>query len=193
MFWNSYAAMNAVDHKKFSPMSLPNLSLVLGGASSGKSAFAENLALMAGANPLYIATAQVFDDEMAQKVTRHRAMRGNGWTTIEEPLDMPKALGMAGRGQPVLLDCATLWLTNVMLGDHDLTAHSAALLAGLRDCAGPVVVVSNEVGQGIVPDNPLARRFRNAQGRLNQDIAAQAGLVVAVMAGLPLVLKGKLP
>lgn len=185
--------MNALDHKKVALMSLPNLSLVLGGASSGKSVFAESLVLTAGIPPLYIATAQVFDAEMAEKVARHRDQRDTSWTTIEEPLDMPLALATATHGQPVLLDCATLWLTNVMLGEHDVTAHSAALMTGLRNCAGPVVVVSNEVGQGIVPDNALARRFRNAQGRLNQDIAAQAGLVVAVMAGLPLVLKGQMP
>lgn len=174
-------------------MPLPKLTLVLGGAASGKSAFAEDLVLKGDSNPLYIATAQIFDDEMAEKVVRHREMRGASWTTIEEPLDMPKALGRAKTGQSVLLDCATLWLTNIMLGEHDIDRHSTALLAALRQCAGPVLIVSNEVGQGIVPDNALARRFRNAQGRLNQQIAAQADLVVAVMAGLPIVLKGQMP
>jgi adenosylcobinamide kinase/adenosylcobinamide-phosphate guanylyltransferase len=173
-------------------MPLPKLTLVLGGAASGKSAFAEGLILQANADPIYIATAQVYDDEMAQKVADHREMRGTRWTTIEEPLDMAKALDTATDGQPVLLDCATLWLTNVILGDHDITVESDKLFAALAKCAGPVVVVSNEVGQGIVPDNALSRQFRNAQGKLNQQIAAQADLVVVVMAGLPLVLKGTL-
>ncbi len=174
-------------------MPLPYLTLVLGGAASGKSAFAEDLITQTNSDPIYIATAQVFDDEMAQKVVQHREMRGTSWTTIEEPLDMAKALSIAAQGQPVLLDCATLWLTNVILGDHDVDAYSDAFLTALAQCAGPIVVVSNEVGQGIVPDNALSRRFRNAQGKLNQRIAAQAELVVAVMAGLPVVLKGELP
>jgi adenosylcobinamide kinase / adenosylcobinamide-phosphate guanylyltransferase len=174
-------------------MPLPDLTLVFGGAASGKSAFAETLILQQSTSPTYIATAQIFDEEMAAKVEQHRDMRGTRWTTIEEPLDLPHALLQAPPNAPVLIDCATLWLTNVILGDHDVDAHTAAFLSALALQEGPVVVVSNEVGQGIVPENALARRFRNAQGRLNQQIAAQADLVVAVMAGLPLVLKGKLP
>ena len=175
-------------------MSLPHLSLILGGAASGKSAFAESLVMQnKHPEPLYIATAQVFDDEMADKVANHRRMRGTGWTTVEEPLDLAPVLAKVNPGQPVLLDCATLWLTNVILGENDVDQHSAALLTALSECKGPVVIVSNEVGQGIVPDNALSRKFRNAQGRLNQQIGAQADLVVAVMAGLPLTLKGELP
>lgn len=174
-------------------MSLPKLSLVLGGAASGKSAFAENLVLQSGKAPVYIATAQVFDDEMAEKVARHRDMRGTGWTTIEEPLDLGPALAAITPHQTVLIDCATLWLTNVILGDHNVDEHTDALLSAIATCEGPIVIVSNEVGQGIVPDNALSRKFRNAQGALNQRIASEAGLVVAVMAGLPLVLKGTLP
>ncbi len=175
-------------------MPLPKLTLVLGGAASGKSAFAENLILQNNhADPLYIATAQVFDAEMADKVARHRDMRGNGWTTIEEPLDLPAILAKVEYGQPALVDCATLWLTNVMLAGHDIETHNAALIGALGQCKGTVIVVSNEVGQGIVPDNALSRKFRNAQGRLNQNLAAQADLVVTVMAGLPLALKGSLP
>ncbi|MFA8440390.1 bifunctional adenosylcobinamide kinase/adenosylcobinamide-phosphate guanylyltransferase [Yoonia sp.] len=175
-------------------MSLPHLSLILGGAASGKSAFAESLVMQnTHPDPLYIATAQVFDDEMADKVANHRKMRGTGWTTVEEPLDLAPVLAKVKPGQPALLDCATLWLTNVILGEHDVDQHSAALLAALSECKGPIVVVSNEVGQGIVPDNALSRKFRNAQGRLNQQLGAQADLVVAVMAGLPLTLKGELP
>lgn len=174
-------------------MLLPNLTLILGGAASGKSAFAEGLVLKGETAPLYVATAQVFDEEMAEKVQRHREMRGTGWTTIEEPLDLPGALAQAGSRQPVLIDCATLWLTNVILGEHDVAAYSDELLTAITACKGPVVIVSNEVGQGIVPDNALSRRFRNAQGRLNQQLAGQADAVIAVMAGLPLMLKGDLP
>ncbi len=190
---NCYVAVKNLDQKKVVQMLIPPLTLVLGGATSGKSTFSEQLILKAGRDPIYLATAQVHDVEMAAKVAAHRDTRGDNWTTIEEPLDIGKVLGQVGKDQPVLVDCATLWLTNVMLGDHDLDAHTKALLKALTNCAGPVVVVSNEVGQGIVPDNALSRRFRNAQGRLNQQIAAQADLVVAVMAGLPLTLKGSLP
>lgn len=174
-------------------MILPRLTLVLGGAASGKSDFAENLVLRADLAPVYIATAQVFDDEMAVKVSRHRDMRSERWTTIEEPLNVVGALEQCADDQAVLIDCATLWLTNVILGDRDIAADMADLLDALRDCRAPVVIVSNEVGQGIVPDNALSRSFRNAQGTLNQAIAAEAELVVAVMAGLPLALKGTLP
>lgn len=171
---------------------LTNLTLVLGGAASGKSKFAENLCVQSGLSKIYVATAQAFDSEMTVKIARHLDQRGDSWTTIETPLDVPSALATAGPQDVVLLDCATLWLTNVILGDHDLEAHVALLLQALRECAAPVVVVSNEVGQGIVPDNALSRRFRNAQGRLNHDIAAQCDTVVVVMAGLPLALKGTL-
>lgn len=174
-------------------MPLPNLTLVLGGAASGKSAFAESLVLQSGNAPVYLATAQIFDAEMADKVARHRDMRGTGWTTIEEPLDLAPALAQITQRQTVLIDCATLWLTNVVLGEHDINQHTEALLSAISACNGPVVVVSNEVGQGIVPDNALSRKFRNAQGGLNQRLGAEADLVVAVMAGLPLVLKGNLP
>ena len=174
-------------------MTLPRLSLVLGGAACGKSAFAEGLVKSVSVNPTYIATSQVFDDEMAAKVAAHRQMRGADWTTIEEPLDIASALAKAPSGAPVLIDCATLWLTNVILGEHDLDTAQKAFLNAISNASRPVVVVSNETGQGIVPENALARRFRNAQGRLNQDIAARADLVVVVMAGLPMVLKGQLP
>ncbi len=168
---------------------LPKLSLVLGGAASGKSAYAENLVLETGLAPVYIATAQVFDDEMAQKIARHQQIRGTGWHTIEEPIGVAKALVGVSSDQAVLLDCATLWLSNIILGDHDLAEETATLIAALLACKGPVVVVSNEVGMSIVPDNALSRQFRNAQGALNQAIATEADRVVAVMAGLPMVLK----
>ena len=168
---------------------LPKLTLVLGGAASGKSSYAEGLITQSGLAKIYIATAQVFDDEMAAKVARHRDLRGSGWTTFEEPLDPGAILSQHKADSAVLVDCATLWLSNVMLADQDVPAASAIFVQALADCAAPVVVVSNEVGQGIVPDNALARRFRNAQGALNQALAAQANRVIAVMAGLPLVLK----
>jgi len=174
-------------------MTLPRLSLVLGGAASGKSAFAERLVKRVSQKPTYIATSQVFDDEMAAKVAAHRAARGADWTTIEEPLDIAAALASAPTDAPVLIDCATLWLTNVILGEHDIDAAQESFLSAIGTARGPVVVVSNETGQGIVPENALARRFRNAQGQLNQAIAVQADLVVVVMAGLPMVLKGALP
>ena len=174
-------------------MLLLNLSLVLGGAASGKSAFAERLVLKGADRPIYVATAQVLDDEMAQKAARHQASRGPHWVTIEEPVDLPRALAQAKTGQPVLIDCATLWLTNLIVGAHNIAARTDALIAAITACKGPVVIVSNEVGQGIVPDNALARKFRNAQGQLNQILSAEADLVVAIMAGLPLTLKGHLP
>jgi adenosylcobinamide kinase / adenosylcobinamide-phosphate guanylyltransferase len=172
---------------------LPKLTLVLGGAASGKSAWAEQLVLQTLLQPVYMATAQAWDAEMQAKIARHRDMRGSGWQTVEAPLDLCPALNAANADQTVLLDCATLWLSNHLLAEDDLEAQTADLLAALDRCAACVVVVSNEVGAGIVPENALARRFRQAQGELNQRLAAQAGLVVAVMAGLPLVLKGQLP
>lgn len=141
----------------------------------------------------YIATAQVFDDEMQAKVDQHLAQRGADWTTIEAPFKAAKALADAKSDQIVLLDCATLWLTNHLLAEHDLAQESDALITALKTCSAKVVVVSNEVGAGIVPDNALSRQFREEQGHLNQRLAAEADLVVTVIAGLPLALKGALP
>jgi len=171
--------------------SLPALTLVIGGARSGKSRLAERLVTGTGLARWYIATAQTWDDEMRDRIARHRDDRGAGWHTVEAPLDLNPAL--QGGGGVVLVDCATLWLSNHLLAGHDLEEQTARLLAALRACPAPVVVVSNEVGWSIVPDNALARAFRDAQGRLNQQLAAEAGLVLAVMAGLPLVLKGEMP
>lgn len=169
----------------------PRLSLVVGGARSGKSSLAERLVRASGLPRTYIATAEAWDDEMADRIARHRDDRGAGWRTVEAPRDLAGAL--AGAGGAVLIDCATLWLTNVMLAGADVGDEATALLAALAAHPGPVVVVSNEVGWGIVPDNALARAFRDEQGRLNQQIAAAADLVLGVMAGLPMVLKGRLP
>lgn len=175
------------------PFSLPALTLVIGGAKSGKSTFAEGLVRGTGRPRLYIATAQAWDDEMRAKIAQHRRDRGSDWQTVEEPRDLAPVLAGAKADQVVLLDCATLWLSNHLLAEADLDTECAGLLVALSACPAPVVVVSNEVGWSVVPDNALARRFQNAQGRLNQSLAAQAGLVVAVMAGLPMVLKGQLP
>jgi adenosylcobinamide kinase/adenosylcobinamide-phosphate guanylyltransferase len=167
------------------------VTLVLGGARSGKSANAERLALGAGGEPVYIATAEAHDEEMAERIARHRADRqGRGWTTVEEPLDLVGAIGREARpGRSLLVDCLTLWLSNVMLAGRDPSDEQAALAAALCGATAPVVLVSNEVGLGLVPETPLGRAFRDAQGRLNQAIAARADRVVFVAAGLPLTLK----
>lgn len=171
----------------------PHLSLVSGGARSGKSTWAERLAHASGLPRRYVATAESGDDaEMADRIRHHRDGRGEGWQTIEAPLDLAPALA-AGAGAVTLIDCATLWLSNHLLRGHDLAAEAGRLLEALTTAPGPVILVSNEVGSGIVPENALARCFRDEQGRLNQRLAAIADLVVVVIAGLPLALKGRLP
>lgn len=172
---------------------LPRVTLILGGAASGKSRFAEQLVTCFGLPRTYIATAQAFDPEMERKIARHIDDRGTGWATIEEPIDVPDAIRTLPDGAATLLDCATLWLSNTMLAERDLARQSEDLLAAVGLSEGPLVIVSNEVGQGVVPDTGLGRKFREAQGKLNQDIAAGADLVVLVVAGLPMVLKGQLP
>lgn len=172
---------------------LPATSLILGGAASGKSAFAEDLVRGTGRGCVYLATAQAHDAEMRAKLEAHKARRGPDWHTIEEPLEAGRALAVVSGDNAVLLDCATMWLSNHLLAENDLAEAEAALMAGLALCAAPVVIVSNEVGGGVVPDNALSRRFREAQGQLNQKLARRAGAVVQVIAGLPLVLKGDLP
>jgi adenosylcobinamide kinase/adenosylcobinamide-phosphate guanylyltransferase len=165
-------------------------ALVLGGARSGKSALAERLALARGGEAVYLATAEPFDDEMRARVARHRQDRGAGWRTVEAPRDLAGALRAEdGPGRTLLVDCLTLWLTNRMLDGADPEADAAALAGALAGLAAPVALVSNEVGLGLVPDTPLGRRFRDAQGRLNQRVAAACDLVLFVAAGLPLALK----
>ncbi len=171
----------------------PNLTFVLGGAASGKSSFAEQLVVSSGKKRVYLATSQVFDDEMKNKVQKHVARRGAGWETIEAPLDLSDALAQLGADQICLIDCATMWLSNNLLAENDLEQAQAELLEAVQNCPAQILIVSNEVGHGIVPANALARKFRDAQGRLNISLAAQADLVVQVTAGLPLVLKGQLP
>lgn len=174
---------------------LPRITLVLGGARSGKSRYAEQAIESALSGEFYeratyLATAEALDDEMKARVAEHRARRGGSWRTVEEPLDLVGALAAsAAPTRPVLVDCLTLWLSNLMGAGRDIDAETAALAARLQDIDGPVVLVSNEVGLGIVPDNPLARAFRDHAGRLNRAVAAIADHVVFVAAGLPLVLK----
>jgi adenosylcobinamide kinase/adenosylcobinamide-phosphate guanylyltransferase len=165
---------------------LPRVSLVLGGARSGKSAFAEKL-IEASDGGIYLATAEARDPEMIARIAQHQARRGNLWRTVESPDDLVGPLQREGR--PMLIDCLTLWLSNLMERDADFDAESRRLTDCLATTEGPVVLIANEVGLGIVPDNALARRFRDAAGRLNQQIAACADQVIFVAAGLPLRLK----
>jgi len=173
---------------------LPALTLVLGGARSGKSRHAEALVLdhaeTVGIQPVYIATAEAGDGEMAERIAEHRARRGNRWQNQEAPLALIAALTEhANDGQPVLVDCLTLWLSNILLAEHDLGAETAGLLESLTSTPGPVVCVANEVGLGIVPEHTLGRIFRDHAGRLNQQVAERADRVDFVAAGLPITLK----
>lgn len=163
--------------------------LVTGGARSGKSAIAEARTLGFGLRATYIATAQAHDAEMAARIATHQARRGPGWTTVAEPLDLAGALTASDGHGPRLVDCLTLWTTNLMLGGHDWRAAGRALVAALPAQTDPVVIVTNEVGSGIVPDNALAREFRDAAGLLNQWVAAAADEVILAVAGLPLKVK----
>ncbi|ACK50724.1 Adenosylcobinamide kinase [Methylocella silvestris BL2] len=164
--------------------------LVLGGARSGKSRYAQKLAESSGARPVIIATAEAHDAEMRARIARHAAERGPGWTLVEEPIALVAALLREARpGRIVLIDCATLWLSNLLLRDADCAAATAELAASLARLEGPCIFVSNEVGGGIVPENALARAFRDAQGTLNQALAEACGAVVQICAGLPLQLK----
>jgi adenosylcobinamide kinase/adenosylcobinamide-phosphate guanylyltransferase len=166
------------------------LTLVIGGARSGKSRHAETLITALPSPWIYAATGQALDAEMTARIAAHRARRGAGWTTIEAPLDL--AAAMAAHAEvPILVDCLTLWLSNLMMADAQIEQEIDRLAQALAEAAAPVVLVANEVGSGIVPDNALARRFRDLQGGLNQRIAAQADQVVLVVAGLPLHLKGR--
>jgi adenosylcobinamide kinase/adenosylcobinamide-phosphate guanylyltransferase len=169
----------------------PKLTLVLGGARSGKSRYAEGLIAATPPPWVYVATAQGQDAEMAERIAHHRKRRRDGWHTIEEPHDLEGAIDAAQAGAAVLVDCLTLWLTNRMLAEADMEVETGRLEAALARRSGLTVLVSNEVGSGIVPDNTLARRFRDLQGRLNQRLADRADRVVLVVAGLPLIVKGQ--
>ncbi|MGO9486957.1 MAG: bifunctional adenosylcobinamide kinase/adenosylcobinamide-phosphate guanylyltransferase [Rhodomicrobium sp.] len=163
------------------------MTLILGGARSGKSAYAERIVTALPLPWVYCATAQALDGEMRERIGHHRQRRGEGWRTVEAPLDIAPLLET--ETQPVLVDCLTLWLTNIMLGGRDVEADTAKLIAAARAARAPIVFVANEVGLGIVPDNALAREFRDRAGWLNQAMAAIANRVIFMAAGLPLVLK----
>jgi adenosylcobinamide kinase/adenosylcobinamide-phosphate guanylyltransferase len=160
--------------------------LVTGGARSGKSAIAERRALGLGAHAVYIATAQAFDDEMAERIALHQSRRGPEWTTVAEPVELARALRKTDGQGPRMVDCLTLWLTNLILQDADWNEALDGLLATVPALRDPVVFVTNEVGSGIVPENALARSFRDAAGIVNQRVAAVADEVILAVAGLPL-------
>ncbi|MEH3048479.1 bifunctional adenosylcobinamide kinase/adenosylcobinamide-phosphate guanylyltransferase [Sphingomonas adhaesiva] len=165
-------------------------TLVLGGARSGKSRHAQALAEAAGGRLVFVATAQGFDDEMRDRIARHRADRDARWRTVEAPTDLAAALRTADAPDTtILVDCLTLWTSNLLLADADIPAACDALLAALAAMRARVLLVANEVGWGIVPDNALARAFRDAAGIVNQRVAAAATHVHLIVAGLPLVLK----
>ena len=164
--------------------------LVLGGARSGKSRYALDLAQASGREQVFIATAQAQDREMAERIARHRAERDGAWSTHEVPLALPQTLATLARpDRVVLVDCLTLWLSNVVLAGQEPEPGIAALVQAIAGAAGPLVLVSNEVGQGIVPATPLGRRFRDLQGRLNQQVAQACEAVVLVVAGCPTLIK----
>ncbi|MFO1039144.1 MAG: bifunctional adenosylcobinamide kinase/adenosylcobinamide-phosphate guanylyltransferase [Geminicoccaceae bacterium] len=168
-----------------------HLTLVLGGQRSGKSAFAERLVADTRVPVTYVATAQAFDGEMVDRIEQHRARRPSDWTTVEASVDLAVTLQEVCRPETaVLVDCLTLWLTNLMLAERDIAAETASLVELLPQLPGRLVLVSVEVGQGVVPANAMARAFVDHAGRLHQAIAALADRVVLVVAGLPLDLKG---
>ena len=166
-------------------------SLILGGARSGKSRRAQTLAEAASIQRIYIATAEPLDMEMRDRIARHQADRGAGWRTVEAPLDLIGALEQqSGQGEILLVDCLTLWLSNLMHQNLNVETETARLCDSLRRLAHDVILVSNEVGLGLVPETPLGRQFRDAQGRLNQRVAEVCDVVEFVAAGLPIRLKG---
>lgn len=166
------------------------LTFITGGARSGKSARAQKLAEHHAGELVYLATAQALDEEMTDRIARHRSDRGARWRTVECPIDLPDAIAREiGADRLLLVDCLTLWTSNLLLADHDFPAASRRLIAVLARARSPVILVSNEVGMGVVPDNALARRFRDMAGRLNQDVAAIAHRAELVVAGLAISLK----
>ena len=168
-----------------------SLTLVLGGARSGKSRYAEAMTMATPAPWIYVATAEPFDDEMRVRIDEHKSRRGDDWETVDAPTDLAGAIEDAPDDCTVLVDCLTIWLNNLMFRKIDIETAIENLEAALAKRDAPTVLVSNEVGFGIVPDNAEARRFRDLQGRLNQRIAALAGRVVLVVAGIPVFVKGE--
>lgn len=172
------------------PCPLPRLTLVLGGARSGKSRHAEALIEASGLRPYYIATAEALDGEMKERIVRHRARRGRHWQTIEEPLRLTETLhSVSAEGRALMVDCLTLWLTNLMVHERAVEAEIDGLLDGLDRLQGAALFVSNEVGQGVMPTNAMARAFIDHAGLLHQRLADKADRVLLMHAGLPQRLK----
>ena len=169
-----------------------NLTLLLGGARSGKSRRALTLAEARPAPHIFVATAQAYDTEMEDRITLHRAERDARWITVEAPLKLPETIQNQQEGT-VVVDCCTIWLSNLMLGDRDANSATDDLIDSLKNTRAEVLLVSNEVGSGIVPEHPLGRRFRDQQGWLNQRLAEVCDTVELVVAGLPLSLKRPVP
>ncbi len=170
---------------------MPNsLTLVTGGARSGKSAFAEQLAEANGEPVLFVATAEALDDDMRERIARHRASRPAGWQTLEEPLSVGVSLRARGVGGTVLLDCITLLVSNLLLAGRAVLPEIEAIIAWQRATAADLIAVTNEVGLGVVPDNPLARRYCDELGLANQTLASAADRVILMVSGLPLQIKG---
>ncbi len=166
--------------------------LVLGGARSGKSRYAQARAEAIAGEHIFVATAEAFDDEMQSRIARHRADRDARWRTVEAPRDLPAAIdALNGGGAIALVDCLTLWVSNLLLADADIARAGQSLCDAVGRFDGHLILVSNEVGLGIVPDNALARRFRDAAGQLHQSVAMAADEVVLLTAGLPLQLKAR--
>lgn len=170
------------------------LRLIIGGARSGKSAHAQSLAegqaQRTGGAAVMIATAEALDDEMRERIARHRAERGAGWRTVETPLELAEAIARLDPADCAVVDCLTLWLSNLMFAERDLEAATEALLQAAGRSQSEIILVTNEVGMSIVPENALARRFRDEAGRLNRRVAERADQVTVMFAGIPLVLKG---
>ncbi len=165
-------------------------TLILGGARSGKTALALREAAAAGGPLAMIATAEAMDDEMSARIARHRDERGPAWRTVEAPVDLARAIAALKADEAALVDCLTLWVSNLLMRGMTVSDAADELMAALKACPARLWLISNEVGLGIVPDNALARRFRDETGRLHQRLAAEASRVVMVVAGLPLTLKG---
>lgn len=163
--------------------------LITGGARSGKSRIAEAMVTGQGGNPIYIATAEAHDPEMAARIADHQATRGSNWTTVQQPLDLVSALRSTDGSGPRLIDCLTLWLSNMMHAGTDWRTEAEKLADAIARQSAPVTIVTNEVGAGIVPENALARAFRDAAGELNQTIAAAVDEVYLAISGYPLQVK----
>lgn len=162
---------------------------MLGGARSGKSRHAQILAMATPPPWVYVATAEPLDEEMRERIAKHKASRGDGWSTIEAPIELPQAVAQAPTGAPVVIDCITLWLSNLMLGAHDVGAAITRFIKTLDGRTAPTIVVSSEVGAGLVPETALGRNFRDQAGLINQHLAVTAHHVVLMVAGLPMPLK----